>query len=92
MRRSLERGNAPPRTSVLNDPAVLDRFAWAPVMAETLKTAVLEPREPFWPSMELQLRSGISAVLLGEKTAKVALDGVAADWQRTLRRAGVKQG
>ena len=26
MRRSLERGNAPPRTSVLNDPPVLDRF------------------------------------------------------------------
>jgi multiple sugar transport system substrate-binding protein len=28
MRRSLERGNAPPRTSVLTDPAVLDRFGW----------------------------------------------------------------
>jgi multiple sugar transport system substrate-binding protein len=90
MRRSLERGNAPPRTSVLTDPSVLDRFGWAPVMAESLKTAVLEPREPFWPSMELQLRSGISAVLLGQKTAKDALDGVASDWQRTLRRAGVK--
>jgi multiple sugar transport system substrate-binding protein len=92
MRRSLERGNAPPRTSVLTDPSVLDRFGWAPVMAESLKTAVLEPREPFWPSMELQLRSGISAVLLGQKTAKVALDGVAEDWKRSLRRAGVKQG
>ena len=92
MRRSLERGNAPPRTSVLTDSTVLDRFGWAPVLAESLKTAVLEPREPFWPSMELQLRSGISAVLLGQKTAKAALDDVAADWQRTLRRAGVKQG
>jgi multiple sugar transport system substrate-binding protein len=90
LRRSLERGNAPPRTSVLTDPTVLDRFGWAPVMAESLKTAVLEPREPFWPAMELQLRSGISAVLLGQKTAKAALDGVAADWQRTLRRAGIK--
>jgi multiple sugar transport system substrate-binding protein len=90
MRRSLERGNAPPRTSVLTDPTVLDRFGWAPVMAEALKTAVLEPRDPFWPAMELQLRSGISAVLLGQQTAKVALDSVAADWQRTLRRAGVK--
>jgi multiple sugar transport system substrate-binding protein len=90
MRRSLERGNAPPRTSVLNDPTVLDRFGWAPVLAQSLKTAQLEPREPFWPSMELQLRSGISSVLLGQKSAKVALDAVAADWQRTLRRAGVK--
>jgi ABC-type glycerol-3-phosphate transport system substrate-binding protein len=91
MRRSLERGNAPPRTSVLTGDGVAERFGWAPVMAETLKTAVLEPREAFWPAMELQLRSGISSVLLGEKTAKVALDAVAADWQRTLRRAGVKQ-
>ena len=40
--------------------------------------------------MELQLRSGISQVLLGQKTAKVALDAVAADWQRSLRRAGLK--
>ena len=83
--------NAPPRTSVLTDPIrALDRFGWAPVMAESLKTALLEPREPFWPSMELQLRSGISAVLLGQETAKVALDRVAADWQRSLRRAGIK--
>lgn len=92
MRRSLERGNAPPRTSVLTDPAVLDRFGWAPVLARALRTAQLEPREPFWPTMELQLRSGISAVLLGQKTAKAALDGVATDWQRALRRAGMKAG
>jgi ABC-type glycerol-3-phosphate transport system substrate-binding protein len=90
MRRSLERGNAPPRTSVLTDPSVLDRFGWAPVLAEAMKTAVLEPRDPVWPALELQLRSGISSVLLGQTTAKVALDAVAADWQRTMRRAGIK--
>jgi ABC-type glycerol-3-phosphate transport system substrate-binding protein len=92
LRRSIERGNAPPRTSVLTDPSVLNRFGWAPVMAESLKTARLEPRDPFWPALELQLRSGISAVLLGQKTAKAALDGVAEDWQRSLRRAGIKAG
>jgi ABC-type glycerol-3-phosphate transport system substrate-binding protein len=92
MRRSLERGNAPPRTSVLNDPSVLDRFGWAPVLAQALRTATLEPRDTVWPAMELQLRSGISSVLLGQKTAKAALDSVALDWQRSLRRAGIKQG
>ena len=92
MRRSLERGNSPPRVSVLNDPAVLERFGWAPVLARALRTAQLEPREPFWPTMELALRGGISAVLLGQKTAQAALDDVAADWKRTLRRAGVKAG
>ena len=90
MRRSLERGNAPPRVSVLNDPSVLDRFGWAPVLAESLKTATLEPREPVWPTLELRLRTGISQVLLGQKTAKQALDEVATDWQRSLRRAGLK--
>jgi multiple sugar transport system substrate-binding protein len=91
MRRSLERGNSPPRVSVLNDPAVLDRFGWAPVLAESLKTAQLEPRDPFWPTLELALRTGISAVLLGQKTAQAALDEVAADWRRAMRRAGVGQ-
>jgi ABC-type glycerol-3-phosphate transport system substrate-binding protein len=40
--------------------------------------------------MELSLRSAISAVLLGQNNAKDALDAVAADWQRALRRAGLK--
>jgi len=39
--------------------------------------------------MEGRLRSGISEVLAGQKTAKAALDAVAADWQRSLRRAGL---
>jgi multiple sugar transport system substrate-binding protein len=90
MQRSLERGNAPPRVSVLSQPSVAERFGWAPVLAQAMKTAKLEPRDPVWPGMDLQLRVAISAVLLGEKTARVALDGVAADWRRTLKRAGLK--
>ena len=38
------------------------------------------------------LRSGVSETLLGQKTAKQALDAVAADWQRSLRRAGIGHG
>ena len=90
MQRSLERGNAPPRVSVLNAPDVAQKYGWAPVLAAAMKTAKLEPRDPIWPAMDLQLRAAVSAVLLGEKTAKVALDGVAADWKRTLKRAGLK--
>ena len=37
MRRSLERGNAPPRVSVLNQPDVQERFGWAPVLAEAMQ-------------------------------------------------------
>jgi multiple sugar transport system substrate-binding protein len=90
MRRSVVRGNAPPRVSVLNHPEVMAAYGWAPVLAEAMQTATLEPREPIWPTMELSLRSGISSVLTGQQNAKAALDAVAADWQRALRRAGLK--
>ena len=70
MQRSVERGNAPPRVSVLNHPDVRNAIGWAPVLAEAMQTATLEPREPIWPTMELQLRSGISPVLTGQKNAK----------------------
>jgi ABC-type glycerol-3-phosphate transport system substrate-binding protein len=89
MRRSMERGNAPPRVSVLNDPEIVKRFGWAPAAAAALKTARLDPRDAFWPALDLQLRNGVSQVLLGQKTAKAALDGVADDWRRSMRRAGV---
>jgi multiple sugar transport system substrate-binding protein len=92
IRRSLERGNAPPRVSVLNQPDIQQRFGWAPALAAAMQTATLEPRDAIWPTLELQLRSGISAVLLGQQTAKQALDMVAADWRRSLRRAGIKAG
>ena len=90
MRRSVVRGNAPPRVSVLNHPEVMANYGWAPVLAEAMKTATLEPREPIWPTMELSLRTAISAVLSGQNNAKDALDAVASDWQRALRRAGLK--
>jgi ABC-type glycerol-3-phosphate transport system substrate-binding protein len=90
MRRSPERGNAPPRVSVLNQPDAQERYGWAPVLAEAMQTATLEPRDAIWPTLELQLRSGIAQGLLGQQTAKQALDTVAADWQGSLRRAGIK--
>jgi multiple sugar transport system substrate-binding protein len=89
MQRSMLRGNAPPRVSVLNDPAMVQKFGWAPVAAAALPTALLDPREAIWATLELQLRSGLSQVLLGQKNAKDALDGVASDWQHSLRRAGL---
>jgi ABC-type glycerol-3-phosphate transport system substrate-binding protein len=88
-RQSMERGNAPTRSSVLLDPVMVEKFTWAPAAAEALKTARLDPAHPIWPTLEVSLRGGISAVLLGQKTAKVALDGVASDWTRSLKRANL---
>jgi ABC-type glycerol-3-phosphate transport system substrate-binding protein len=88
LRRSMLRGNAAPRQSVLHDPAIQAAFPWAPVSAEALKNAENLPQEPSWPALEQRLRVGISQTLLGQTSAKAALDAVAADWQRSLRRAG----
>jgi len=89
MRRSMERGNAPPRGSVLRDPDLVAAVGWPPVAAEAIETGIPTPAHPAWNTLELPLRTGVSAALLGQKKAKVALDEVAADWRRGLRRAGI---
>ena len=90
--RSMERGNAPPRGSVLNDPTMAEKLGWPPTAARAIESGVPTPAHPAWTTLELTLRTGISETLQGQKTAKQALDAVAADWRRTLRRAGIGTG
>ena len=90
--RSIERGNAPPRGSVLNDPSMAEKLGWPPTAARSIETGVPTPAHPAWSTLELTLRTGISEALQGQKNAKQALDVVAVDWRRTLRRAGIGSG
>jgi multiple sugar transport system substrate-binding protein len=90
--RAILRGNAPPRGSVLRDPGIAEKLGWPPTAARAIETGVPTPAHPVWSTLELTLRTGISQTLQGQKTAKQALDGVAADWRRTMRRAGVGRG
>ena len=90
--RSMERGNAPPRGSVLRDSDMVAKLGWPPVAAAAIETGFPTPAHPAWDTLELALRSGVSETLQGQKTAKQALDTVAADWQRNLRRAGIRRG
>jgi multiple sugar transport system substrate-binding protein len=90
--RAILRGNAPPRGSVLRDPGIAEKLGWPPTAARSIETGVPTPAHPVWSTLELTLRTGISQTLQGQKTAKQALDAVAADWRRTLRRAGVGRG
>ena len=57
--------------------------------AEAIETGIPISSNPTWDGLELSLRTGVSEALLGQKTAKQALDGVAQEWQRSLRRAGI---
>jgi ABC-type glycerol-3-phosphate transport system substrate-binding protein len=90
-RRSAERGNAPPRGSVLRDTDLAAKLGWPPVAAQAIETGIPTPAHPAWDTLEHALRTGLSAALLGQAAAKAALDQVAADWQRSLRRAGIRR-
>lgn len=89
MNRSVDLGNAPPRSSVLANPDVLAKHAWAPVAGQALKTAILDHRDPVWAAAQLPLRTAISQVLLGQQTAKAALAQVATQWHRSFKLAGL---
>jgi multiple sugar transport system substrate-binding protein len=91
-KRAMIRGNAPPLRSVLYDPAMIEQIGWPPVAAKALETGIPTPAHPVWDTLEMQLRSALSQALFGQKTPKQALDDVAADWHRSLRRAGIGQG
>ena len=76
--------------TMLQDPAVLAKHPWAPVAGEAFKTAVLDHRDPLWTAAQLPLRTAISQVLLGQRTAQQALDEVANQWRRSFKLAGMK--
>jgi multiple sugar transport system substrate-binding protein len=88
MRQSMIRGNAPPRGSVLRDPEMVKLIGWTEVAAKAIETGVPTPAQPIFPTLGLSLRAGLSQALIGEKTPKKALDDIADDWRRAMRRAG----
>ena len=92
MRRSMIRGNAPPRGSVLRDPEMIAAVGWPQVAAAAIETGISTPAHPAFDALTASLRAGLSQTLLGQKTPKQALDEIAADWQRALRRAGIGKG
>ncbi len=90
MQRSMIRGNAPPRGSVLRDPAMVELIGWPPVAAAAIETGFPTPGATGLGHAAIcRCAPGLSQAILGQKTPKQALDDVATDWQRGLRRAGV---
>jgi ABC-type glycerol-3-phosphate transport system substrate-binding protein len=89
MLRAMESGNAPPRGSALRNPEMVAKLGWPTAAAEAIETGIPISQDPAWDGLEIALRTGVSETLLGQKTAKVALQGVAGEWRRNLRRAGI---
>jgi multiple sugar transport system substrate-binding protein len=89
MLRSMQSGNAAPRSSSLHNPDMVSRLGWPSAAAEAIETGIPISANAAWDGLELSLRTGVSEALLGQKTAKEALKGVAEEWKRNLRRAGI---
>src|SRR5256712_2173274 len=82
MIRSMEGGNAPPRGSSLRDPQMVAKLGWPSAAAEAIETGIPISQDPAWDGLEIALRTGVSETLLGQKTAKQALQGVAGGRRR----------
>jgi hypothetical protein len=70
MLRSMERGNAPPRGSVLRDSTMVAKLGWPRVAAEAIETGFPTPAYPVWDALEISLRSALFEALLGQKSPK----------------------
>src|SRR5260370_36129616 len=93
MLRSMEGGNSPPRASSLRDPEMVAKFGWPSAAAEAIETGIPISQYAIWDGLEIALRTGVSETLLGQKTAKGALEGVANEWRAKLCRGGnLKEG
>jgi ABC-type glycerol-3-phosphate transport system substrate-binding protein len=91
--RSIDDVNSPPRRSIHTDPAVVAKLGWTSAFADQVSeggVALPEAEDPIFPSLEQQLRPYVSRVMLGQVSAQESLDAAAADWERTLSRAGLK--
>ena len=75
----------------MTNPELVKKVPWAPTMAAQQAVPLPEPGETMWQTLEVQLRPHVSRALLGQQTAKEALDAAASDWQRSLRRANLDQ-
>ncbi len=81
-------GVAPGYKSVLTNPRLQAVSQPAAVWAESLEHAWCAPRIPGMFEMEQALGNEINRAVVGDITAKEALDNGVAAWQRILRRNG----
>lgn len=84
--RSIEKGNAPARLSVLQDPEIVARYGWPAAAAAAIPTAVPTPQHPLYPACESAVRRGVSRVVLGQTDAATALSDVAENFRRIFER------
>jgi multiple sugar transport system substrate-binding protein len=77
-----------PRGAVVNNPEVIKKYRWYPVALETIKQGKILPRFPeFWEVGD-EMAVQIHRYLMGEVSAKVALDAAGQKARAVLREKG----
>jgi ABC-type glycerol-3-phosphate transport system substrate-binding protein len=84
---SMKTNNLPPRSSILNNNDIIAKNPWIPETNIALQRAAQVPSDEMWDQLEQRLRPAISQVILGQSDAKTALNAVADDWTKILKRA-----
>ena len=66
-------GNAPVIESLYSDPELVKKYAYLPVLLESIKTAVPRPITPFYPAVSKAITDNSYAAMRGEKSAEDAI-------------------
>ena len=77
-----------PRTSLLSDPALQEKFRHYPAGLEAIRTAVPFPGIPEWQAVSELIRRRILQAVTGEMQVAEALDVAAEETRQNLAKAG----
>jgi multiple sugar transport system substrate-binding protein len=80
----------PPRSSVLNDPEIVQRFRYYPAVLDSLPSAVPFPPLPEFYEVGDFISRRVLQALTGEMEVKAALDAAASETTDLLKSRGYK--
>ncbi len=78
----------PPRTAVLQDPALVAKYRFFPALSDAVKTARLLPIFPEFPETAQIITQYVSEAVTGQMETKPAMDAAARDVEALLKERG----
>jgi multiple sugar transport system substrate-binding protein len=81
----MEKGSlAPVRADLYDDPALVAKYPYLPVLKESIANAVSRPVTPFYPAVTQAIQDNFYAAMQGQKTPEAAVK----DMQAAMQAAG----
>jgi multiple sugar transport system substrate-binding protein len=82
---NMEKGSlAPVRADLYDDPALVAKYPYLPVLKESIANAVSRPVTPFYPAVTQAIQDNFYAAMQGQKTPEAAVK----DMQAAMQAAG----